>query len=502
MALPRVTIIEEGRSGRVRYSEGFRSIEGYWEFGGGDVVTIVSMGSREAWRGSHAWAEPRRAEILRFVAKEVVRMRAPTCTASIDPESGDILLRSGTNAPHTPAATVKALAAQAAATDFVGRYANVKAMVGLGVLVAALVVGLVWWAGRKVLSVAPANGVPLNDCVRTDRHIASFIQYTDPHLPNVTGRGGNTTTSISILLLPLDGSSPLLVPVAKGVEGNGYALARIMGSDGHTLWFDCMGLGGVRSSDRTLVTTEDLRDANPSLDPGWWEDQRGMDVLDGRLHINNADRSAALDVDPATWKASPSEPKVGPTRPERSEVPDFMVAGTLVGADRWFGLHAPEDLASTYKVGEWVRAVERGEDAERMRRLFTGTTEASSDGDHFRIKRLDALSDSGYLNAAFLREGKDLPPLRLADPDGMLMLYTSAPGQQGTLVIARVDMQGKVLWSTDTGLDRFLLQQVLPGPGAFAFVGTRPPIPDKLSEPLVVLVDHATGRKTEHSLWR
>ena len=54
----------------------------------------------------------------------------------------------------------------------------------------------------------------------------------------------------------------------------------------------------------------------------------------------------------------------------------------------------------------------------------------------------------------------------------------------------------------DTGFDRFLLQQILPGDGAWAFVGTAPPVPNVLSEPFVVLVDVGTGAPTRHSLWR
>ena len=44
--------------------------------------------------------------------------------------------------------------------------------------------------------------------------------------------------------------------------------------------------------------------------------------------------------------------------------------------------------------------------------------------------------------------------------------------------------------------------EILPGETSFAFVGTRPPVPDQLSEPLLVIVDNATGRAITHSLWR
>ena len=84
-----VSIIEQGREGRVRYSEGGRSLDGYWEFGGGDVVAIVNAGTREDWSRMHPWAVEQRAGILRFIADEVIRQRAPACIAEIDEQRGD-----------------------------------------------------------------------------------------------------------------------------------------------------------------------------------------------------------------------------------------------------------------------------------------------------------------------------------------------------------------------------------------------------------------------------
>lgn len=386
--------------------------------------------------------------------------------------------------------------------EFVRRYSNIKAMVGIGALVVALVLGAVVWLGNKTLTVAPASGVPLGECVRTDTHIVSLIQYTDPHLPEISGRGGNTTTSLSILLIPLNGGDPFVVPVVKEVDGNGYSLSRILGSDGRTLWFDCMGLYGVRLRDHELITSQHLRKANPAVDPRWWEDQRGMDIVDGRLHINNADRSAALVVDPETWTATPAGPKVNNARFGRHAPDHYLAAGYITAAGNWCGLHAPDELERSYKVKAWVRPVESAEDAKRMRRFCTADLEASDDGKHFRIQRIAPVNNTEYLNAAFLRMDEASAPVLLNDPESALMVHTDKPGLGGKLMVSRVDTQGKVLWSTETGLDRFSLAQILPGTDGFAFVGTRPPVPDKLSEPLVVLVDNATGRLTVHSLWR
>ena len=82
------------------------------------------------------------------------------------------------------------------------------------------------------------------------------------------------------------------------------------------------------------------------------------------------------------------------------------------------------------------------------------------------------------------------------------MLYTSKTGLGGTAVIARVDDQGNVIWKTDTGIYRFSLEQILPGERSMAFIGERPQVEGKVSEPLLVVVDNATGTATTTSLWR
>lgn len=503
--MARVTIIENGRDGSVEYAEGRHTISGYWAFGGGDVVAIVSMGSAETWLRSHAWAVEERASILRFVADEVIRQRAPSCTAEIDTQGGDILLRQAPGAAsHAPVVTDRAKAAA-----FVNRLRDLKAMLATGVLAVVLIAAVLMWLGQKAFMVTPTSGVPLNESVRFDSSdparpggVATLIETTDPHYRDTSGRGGNATTSLSILVTPLDGSTPHLIPIVARISGQGYQLARIMGSDGRTVWFDAMGFHGVRLDELSLVTPEHLRAANPDLDPTWWEDPRGMDVIDGKLHVMRIDRSAAVDIDPSTWKAMPTAPKHSKARFERREPADHLAAGVLIAPGAWLGLHSPAELAGAFTPGRWIRPVESA-GAERVaRRLAKAVLEASSDGARHRVRTIAPLGDTEFLEAAFLRMNDKSEPLRLENPDSALMIHTAAPGSTGTLVVSRVDYQGNLLWSTDTGLDRFRLKQILPGDGVLAFIGERPPIPDKLSEPLIVLVESKTGKLTSHSLWR
>lgn len=498
-----VTVSERGREGHVQYTAPEGSINGHWEFGADDVVAILSMGTREEWMRSHPWAVEQRAEILRYIGDQVVQRRAPYCTPEVDEERGTILLRQ-TSGPRVrvPGTAGSAPTAQEKSAAFVRRFTNLKAMFALGLLVAALVVGGIYWMGKKVSTVTAANGIPLNECVRTDQHIASLIQTTDPHAIDISGRGGNSTTSVSIVLIPLDGSAPYVVPVASGLNGNSLGLSRIFGSDGHTLWFDAAGLHGVRLSDHALIGPEALREANPSVDATWWDDPRGMHIVNGRLYAMRIDRSAALTVDPATLKTTDAPVDPSRTHFQGHDPTDHLAAGLIVAPKTWLALLSADERAGEFKEGKFIKPVENADDAKQLRRLCSAELEPSSDGSHHKIIRIAPITDSDYLNAAFLRMTGTSEPIRLNDPESALMVHTSAPGLQGTLIVSRVDMNGKLVWSSDTGLDRFALKQILPGADAFAFVGTRPMVEGKLSEPLVVLVDTGTGKLTSHTLWR
>ncbi len=502
-----VTIIDDGRDGRVAYSDGSHTISGYWTFGGGDVVTIVSMGSQDDWRRSNGWAVGQRASILRFVADEVIRLRAPTCIAEIDEASGDILLR----APGDGVRAVKpgVPPGQAKAAAFVFRYRRIREMFALGVLVVALIGGGLFWLGNRVAMVTPVSGVPLRESLRFDSNdpvrpggVATLIETIDPYPLDISGRGGDRTASLSILLTPLDGSKPHLIPFAQRLSPGAYSLARILGSDGRTLWFDAAGLYGVRLSDFALVTTSDLRAANPGLDGGWWEDTRGMDLIAGKLRVMRIDRSAAVEINPETLSATSIAPTPSNARFERHELADHLAAGIVISPRAWIGLHSTAELAGAFRPGKWIRPVESADDAKVLRRLSKATLEAATTDAHFRVRTMTPIGEAEYLEAAFLRMDGKSEPIRLTRPDSALMMHTSAPGPSGTLLVSRVDFDGNLLWRADTGLDRFQLKQILPGPDVLAFVGERPPIPDKLSEPLVVLVETATGKVTSQSLWR
>jgi len=86
----RVDITQDGRGGTITYREPAGVISFHWEFGGGDTVAIIFIDGLQSWRTRHPWAAERRHEILKRIAHETVRQKAPACRADIDDQGGYI----------------------------------------------------------------------------------------------------------------------------------------------------------------------------------------------------------------------------------------------------------------------------------------------------------------------------------------------------------------------------------------------------------------------------
>jgi hypothetical protein len=82
-----------GQCGYFFYHEDARELSFYWEYGAGDVVVIVRADDPTRLTTRHPWIIGREREILQRVADEVVRRRAPTCTAEIDEKTFSIYVR-------------------------------------------------------------------------------------------------------------------------------------------------------------------------------------------------------------------------------------------------------------------------------------------------------------------------------------------------------------------------------------------------------------------------
>lgn len=454
-----VTIVEDGRAGRVTYREAAGEMSFPWEISGGDVVASVRVGTAADWRAAEEWAAGRRAEIVQIVADEVIRQRVPGGTASVDEASGWMHVRDGPGAPARRPAQV------APDVAFVRRFNRMKARIGLVGLVVALIVVALLWLRDTLLTIAPGAGTPIGRAVRFEAGdasaggIAMLIRTLEPYVPSLSRNHGEDRYSVGVFIVPLDGAAPRLVPISGGHTGQSLALARILGSDGRTLWLDAAGrVGGV--------------------------DLQRFELLRGA--------------------AGPPAGLPGANRlPFEPDTDVHRAAGYFTGEDTWLGLHADADVERSLTTRHTLRPIVSAESARQMRRLYRGTVggEVFATGSR-RIRAMEPIGEAAYLNAAFLRRDARSEPIRLRDPDGALMLYTSRAGLAGTVAVARVDDEGAIVWSADTQLDAFALEQILPGEDTTAFIGTRVRVPGKVPEPLLVLVEHASGRLATHSLWR
>lgn len=475
MSSPRVTITEAGRAGLVVYRATDGELRFHWELGGDDALAVVHVGAASDWRARYPWAAERRQEILRFVADEVIRQKTPGCVAEIDDARGWITLRGDAAAGRGGSAAATSAGREddparrpgSAATtrarvghDDVGWYHRLRGLqlkLALAVGALALLLALLVAVENTIFSIDPGKGTPIGRSVRTDTHVATLIQTLEAYVPSLARDHAKDTYAVGLFLVPLDGSAPRLVPIGGGHSGNSLGLVQILGSDGRTLWFDVNGVGGV-----DLATDELVKGAPANLRE-----------LQG------------------------ARPRAFAPRVE-----SHLATGFFTGRGTWLGLLSDAERAREYAPGQWLRRVTHAASSKEMRRWYRGIVGEGSGTGSRQIVAMEPIGDAQYLDAAFLRIDEASEPIRVRDPDGALTVHTSAPGGKGTVVLARVDDDGNVLWSADTQLDRFGLQQILPGAGSTALVGTRVPVPGKVSEPLLVLVDHATGEVTTHSLWR
>lgn len=337
-----------------------------------------------------------------------------------------------------------------------GRLRDLRLKLALAVTALALIAGALIWMKNTLLTIDPGKGIPLGYCIRTDDHVATLIQTQEPYTPSLHRDGSKDTYTVSLFVVPLDGSDPWSVRLSEGLPSGSFSLAKVLGGDGERIWFDVNGTG----------------------------------------HVDLSDRSVRSDGAP------PKQLQGGRTLPFAPRPERHLAAGYLISSTTWCGLLSEEEALRDHAPGKFLRRIVSASGARVPRRFHRGTLDPDTSSGYRRILAMEPMDTTVHVNAAFLRLDEQAEPLRMTAPDGALMVCSSDAHANATLVVARVDTQGQVLWKVDTGIDRFTLQQVLPGTHSSAFVGTRPPVPDKVPEPVLVLVEHATGRLTVRSLWQ
>ena len=214
-------------------------------------------------------------------------------------------------------------------------------------------------------------------------------------------------------------------------------------------------------STRQRVGFTDLSRANPALAQQWVEESKfySLDVLAPKLRLSVADARKFV-LDPGTLVASRYEDKPQEQAKDRAEYqrqmneydqkramsgvgPDkFFWKGDRVSDEEWFGLLSEEEAKSLKE--SWTlpgRASLMG----NMRGFWRAQLDANFDhlgSKETRLLKLERVGGDDYLNGGLLRAEQEAKALRLEGPAGYLVLHHSRIGEQGALMLTRVDVSG------------------------------------------------------------
>ena len=109
-------------------------------------------------------------------------------------------------------------------------------------------------------------GSPIGLSARTGKYLATLIATADPTLPALTpNRPRPVHYRLGLLLIPVHGGGPRrLLPLAENLDYRDFEKnASVLGDDGRLLWFFTTEIGAFDLRTEKLISTADLRRANP-----------------------------------------------------------------------------------------------------------------------------------------------------------------------------------------------------------------------------------------------
>ncbi|MFO1502076.1 MAG: hypothetical protein U1G07_27505 [Verrucomicrobiota bacterium] len=346
-----------------------------------------------------------------------------------------------------------------------------------------------------------STGVPIGMAARLPDTIAQVIRTQERYLPKLHRPGGRDSFRVDLLLVSLkDPGKQVMVSLTRQRNDSGaLPMTKVLGADGDIVWVQAPELVGVNwKTKRRVAGLKNLQQANPQLH-----------VFLATAHFAFTNQLVAVSPDWAqaygftgeSLRASPCPP------PQRGDwmsqknaenVTAWLSAGGLLTPADWFGALSADEVASRFRVGSSLSRDFPVSSKDEPRQLYHGKIDPGEN--RARIAAMERISESTFRGASLLRDATGPPIWRLSNPDSVLMLHRESPSLTAPLALVRMTPDGKALWSASTGIDR--LNQVLPDNATVVLIGERPPVPNKVSEPILVLIDTTTGATDTVSLWR
>lgn len=365
----------------------------------------------------------------------------------------------------------------------------------LGVLVLVFA-GLAAWQFVSIKS----TGTPLGLALRTETHVFQLVLTQERYLPSLHRNPAKNRFRVDLLVIPLaDPAKQETFTLIRQQQANvATPITKILGVDGDVVWINALDTFAVNLKTGRTAREADLRKANPELE--LFLNSAKPDFTD-RFVAVSPDWSKAYGFSGETLKANACPP------PERGNwldeqgnvrIEHSLCSGGIIGADDWIAVAAPEDAKSDFKLGFSLSRDFTPGEKDRSRQLYRGTADYSEKRPP--IQSFAKLSAKEYRAATFLRAKPSGVILRATNPDSVFLIHRTGTELFAPYTLTRLATDGNELWHADTGLGR--LEQVLPDTNIIALKGERTPMPNKVPEPIMVLVNVATGKIDTISLWR
>lgn len=309
----------------------------------------------------------------------------------------------------------------------------------------AIPIALFAWFSRSALQIQ-TMGAPTGPTMRSGDQIIALLTWLEPYVPSLSRDHSKDLYSVWILVHNARTGARSVTKLAAGRSKSSLSLCKLVTVKANKVWVD---------TPETMV----------------------FDLVTGK-----------------------AEPGKAPTRPRTladfasgdDALRQWLARGAETGNGGWLGFHtATEVTASTRSSQRGAPTLAFDRSREQMR-LCRG--DVSGD----RLRGLRPVGEKAVYGGALIRASRGGKPLDIAGGD-WVVIFETKPYRAGSVVASRVDEKGRAVWRIDTGIGE--MTDVLPDTEYPAFVGFRPRVPDKVPEPILVVIESQTGRLSTHSLW-
>ncbi len=364
------------------------------------------------------------------------------------------------------------------------------------VVVVVLAAGLAAWQFVSIKS----TGTPLGPAARTSTHVFQLISTTERYLPKLHRAPGSDRFRIDLLVIPIgDPAKQETYTLLRQQQANALTpMTKILGSEGDVVWVQALDVFAVNRKTKRIAREADLRKANPALEVFL---NSAKPQFTDRFVAVSPDWSQAYEFSGETLKANPCPPPARGSWMEEQfngRIEGSLCSGGLISSNGWIAVATADDARNDFKPGFSLPRDFTASEKDRNRQLHRGTADTSQARPPIQTQQ--RIAETEYRAATFLRARPGGTILRATNPDSVFLLYRTGTELFAPLTLTRLAPDGKAVWNSATGIGR--LEQVLPGEEVIALIGERPAVPNKVSEPILVLINNGTGQTQTNSLWR